>query len=119
MRIAGVWRITLWVVILLGLTALIILASGGSLVSLGTYPVYNGSNYTYRFNPTSIAGSTWYTGYNELDNNINQALVSTWNGATWGAPVVLNPPNGVNANRLNLAWDSVMQRPLYVYDSIR
>ena len=94
-----------------------VFGDNGTLTNLGSYAVYDGTIYANRINLASTVGSTWYTAYEQDQYSPSEvfSFVSAWTSSGWGTPSQLSPPNGMGADNPNLAWDSLMGRPVYAY----
>ena len=98
-------------------TATILLASSGVITVISTNQASNEPVVGVRWEPSSAAGSTWATSWAAFpDSNPNSfnSYVSAWNGSAWGTPTTLIAPNGQSQGDVNLAYDSVRSRFVFV-----
>ncbi len=95
----------------------LLFASGGVIIVISTNQVSNEPFSGVRWEPSSAAGATWASSWASFpDSNPNSfnSYVSAWNGSSWNAPTTLIAPNGQSQGDVNVAWDAVRQRFVFV-----
>jgi hypothetical protein len=92
--------------------------TGTSITSYGPYVVSSTATRKYRFEPSSAAGTTWATSWNDTGGDDNW-FISTWNASasSWRAPINVASIVGFTNPGLTdvyLSWDASMNRFVFV-----
>ena len=98
-------------VLILSVAVALLLATSGSITVYDRTQISNTPGSSGRFEPTSAAGNTWATAWNELSSD--NCYVSTWNNNAWDTPTLLNLPGSPVPRPfvdVFLSWDSFRQR---------
>lgn len=106
----------LWTLLAVLLCAVALIASNGVINVVSRNQVSNESVTGYRWEPSTGAGSYWaasWATYPINNTNAVTSYVSAWNGK-WLGPTTLTAPNGRATDDVNLSYDSVRNRFVFV-----
>lgn len=114
LRLLFVVAALLATIVVAGLTNRSEAATGTSITSYGPFVASNTATRLYRFEPSSAAGSTWATSWNDTGGGSNWFL-STWDSGAgqWRTPINIASILGFTTPLLTdafLSWDSAMSR---------